>query len=83
MAKAIGIGIPAFDPDARDECREANRAQGAPRCIGFSARRPDETVRAEILTVVHGTALQAAIEAGDLAEQHHHAQHRALALELE
>lgn len=33
--------------------------------------------------MVHGSALQAAIEAGDLAEQHHHAQHRALALELE
>ncbi len=38
---------------------------------------------AEILTVVQGSALQAAIEAGDLAEQHHHDQHRALALELE
>jgi len=52
---------------------------GAPRCISFSARRPDETVRAEILAVVHGTALLTAIEAGDLAEQQHHAQHRALA----
>jgi hypothetical protein len=39
-------------------------------------------VRAEILAVVQGSALAAAIEAGDLAEQHHHAQHRALALEL-
>jgi len=68
---------------ARYECREANRAQGAPRCIGFSARRPDETVRAAILTVVQGSALAAAIEAGDLAEQQHHDQHRALALELE
>ena len=55
---------------ARYECRAANRAQGAPRCIGFSARRPDETVRAGILAVVQGSALQAAIEAGDLAEQH-------------
>jgi DNA invertase Pin-like site-specific DNA recombinase len=68
---------------ARYECREANRAQGAPRCIGFSARRPDETVGAEILAVVQGSALQAAIEAGDLAEQQRHDQHRALALELE
>jgi DNA invertase Pin-like site-specific DNA recombinase len=68
---------------ARYECREANRAQGAPRCIGFSARRPDETVRAEILAVVQGSALQAAIAAGDLVEQHRHDQHRALALELE
>jgi len=68
---------------ARYECREANRAQGAPRCIGFSARRPDETVSAAILTVVQGSALAAAIEAGDLAEQQHHDQHRALALELE
>ena len=68
---------------ARYECRQANRAEAAPRCIGFSARRPDETVSAEILTVVQGSALQAAIEAGDLAEQHHHDQHRALALELE
>jgi DNA invertase Pin-like site-specific DNA recombinase len=68
---------------ARYECRQANRAEAAPRCIGFGARRPDETVSAEILTVVHGSALAAAIEAGDLAEQDHHAQHRALALELE
>jgi DNA invertase Pin-like site-specific DNA recombinase len=68
---------------ARYECRQANRAEAAPRCIGFSARRPDEAVSAEILGVVQGRALAAAIEAGDLAEQHHHAQHRALALELE
>ncbi len=68
---------------ARYECREANRAQGAPRCIGFSARRPDETVSAEILAVVQGRALQAAIEAGDLMEQQRHDRHRALALELE
>jgi len=68
---------------ARYECRQANRAEAAPRCIGFSARRPDETVSAEILAVAQGSALAAAIEAGDLAEQHHHDQHRALALELE
>ncbi|MDO8475502.1 MAG: recombinase family protein, partial [Candidatus Rokubacteria bacterium] len=68
---------------ARYECRQANRAEAASRCIGFGARRPDETVSAEILTVAHGSALAAAIEAGDLAEQDHHAQHRALALELE
>jgi hypothetical protein len=68
---------------ARYQCRQANRAQAAPRCIGFSARRPDETVSAAILTVVQGRALQAAIEAGDLAEQHDADQHRALALELE
>ena len=68
---------------ARYECREANRAQAAPRCLGFSARRPDEAVSAAILTVVQGQALQAAIEAGDLAEQHANDQHRALALELE
>jgi DNA invertase Pin-like site-specific DNA recombinase len=52
---------------ARYECRQANRAEAAPRCIGFSARRPDETVSAEILAVAQGSALQAAIEAGDLA----------------
>jgi len=69
--------------DARYECREANRAQGAPRCIGFSARRPDETVRAEILAVVQGRALQAAIAAGDIVEPQRHDQHRALAMELE
>jgi DNA invertase Pin-like site-specific DNA recombinase len=68
---------------ARYECRQANRAEAAPRCIAFSARRPDETVTAEILTVVQGSALAAAIEAGDLAEQQYHDQHRALALELE
>ena len=68
---------------ARYQCRQANRAQAAPRCLGFSARRPDETVSAAILTVVQGQALQAAIEAGDLAEQHDDDQHRALALELE
>ena len=38
---------------------------------------------AAILTVAQGQALQAAIEAGDLAEQHDDDQHRALALELE
>ena len=68
---------------ARYECRQANRAHAAPRCIGFSARRPDETVTAEILAVVQGRALAAAIEAGDLATQHVQDQHRALALELE
>jgi DNA invertase Pin-like site-specific DNA recombinase len=68
---------------ARYECRQANRAHAAPRCIGFSARRPDEAVSAEILTVAQGSALAAAIEAGNLAEQQHHDQHRALALELE
>jgi len=68
---------------ARYECRAANRAEGAPRCIGFSARRPDEAVSAEILAVVQGSALAAAIKAGDLTEQQQHDQHRALALELE
>jgi hypothetical protein len=68
---------------ARYQCRATARAYGAPRCLGFGARRPDETVSAAILTVVQGRALQAAIEAGDLAEQHDADQHRALALELE
>ena len=68
---------------ARYECRQANRAHAAPRCIGFSARRPDETVTAEILAVVQGSALAAAIEAGDLATQQVQDQHHALALELE
>lgn len=68
---------------ARYQCREGNRTQAAPRCIGFGTRRPDETVSAAILTVVQGQALQAAIEAGDLAEQQEADQHRALALELE
>jgi DNA invertase Pin-like site-specific DNA recombinase len=68
---------------ARYQCREGNRTQAAPRCIGFGTRRPDETVSAGILTVVQGQALQAAIEAGDLAEQQDADQHRALALELE
>jgi hypothetical protein len=67
---------------ARYQCREGNRTQAAPRCIGFGTRRPDETVSAAILTVVQGQALQAAIEAGDLAEQQDVDQHRALALEL-
>jgi len=68
---------------ARDECRATARAYGAPRCIGFSARRPDETVGAEILAAVQGRALQAAIEAGDLADRQRQDQDRALALELE
>ncbi len=68
---------------ARYECRQANRAEAAPRCIGFSARRPDETIGAEILAVVQGSALVAAIEAGDLAAQQRRDQDRALALELE
>jgi DNA invertase Pin-like site-specific DNA recombinase len=68
---------------ARYECRQANRAQAAPRCIGFGARRPDETVSAAILTVAQGHALAAAIEAGDLVERSQQERHRALALELE
>jgi DNA invertase Pin-like site-specific DNA recombinase len=68
---------------ARYQCREANRTQAAPRCLGFGARRPDETVSAALLRVVQGQALQAAIEAGELAEQHDADPHRALALELE
>ena len=67
---------------ARYECREANRAEAAPRCIAFSARRPDAAISAAILAVAQGSALAAALEAGDLVEQQQHAQHRALALEL-
>jgi Recombinase zinc beta ribbon domain len=59
------------------ECRKANHAEAAPRCIGFSARRPDDTVGAEIFAVVQGSALSAAIEAGDLAQQQRHDQDRA------
>jgi hypothetical protein len=40
-------------------------------------------VSAEILTVGQGSALAAAIEAGNLAERQHHDEHRALALELD
>ena len=65
------------------ECREANRAEAAPRCIRFSARRPEEAISAAILAVVQGSALAAALEAGHLVEQQQHEQHRALSLELE
>ena len=47
------------------------------------ATETPDVVLQELLAVAQGSALQAAIEAGDLAEQHHHDQHRALALELE
>lgn len=60
-----------------------NKARAAPRCIGFTARRIDEAVRAAVVNAVQGQALQAAIEAAAMVEEQVEQQRSAVALELE
>lgn len=69
--------------EGRYECRQMNKARAAPRCIGFTAQRIDEAVRAAVVNAVQNQALQAAIEAAAMVEEQVEQQRSAVALELE
>jgi DNA invertase Pin-like site-specific DNA recombinase len=64
-------------------CNVGERNHGADRCLSFGGLRPDEAVSAEILRVVEGHAVEAALRASDLAMEQQEQQRNALCLELE
>jgi len=68
--------------DGRYECRQLNKARAAPRCIGFTARRIDEAIRAALVDAVQGQALQAAIDAAAMVKEQVEQQRSAVALEF-
>jgi DNA invertase Pin-like site-specific DNA recombinase len=69
--------------DGRYECRQMNKANAAPRCIGFMARRIDAAVREQVLSAVQGPALKAAIDAVATAAQQEARERDAVKLELQ
>ena len=69
--------------DGRYECRQMYKVHAAPRCIGFTARRIDAAIRDQIIDVVRGPALEAAVDAVARLEQRSAQEHQALKLELE
>jgi DNA invertase Pin-like site-specific DNA recombinase len=69
--------------DGRYECRQMHKARAAPRCIGFTARRIDAAVRDQIIDVVQGPALEAAVDAATRLAERSTQECRALSLELE
>jgi DNA invertase Pin-like site-specific DNA recombinase len=68
--------------DGRYECRQMHKARAAPRCIGFTARRIDAAIRDQIIEVVQGPALAAAVDAVTMLQERSTQQCRALNLEL-
>ena len=67
----------------RYECRGAKGHIGLSRCLFFSGMRVDQVVGREILRVVEGPAIEAALEAAARVEQQDQARERAIGLELE
>lgn len=67
----------------RYECRNANRAHAAPRCISFGGLKVDEAVAAEILRAVQPHALDVAITASERVSQQNQERRDSLLLELE
>ena len=67
----------------RYECRSANRAHAAPRCIGFGSKKPDEAIAAEILRVVQPHGIEVALAAARNATEAHDRQRTAIEFELE
>lgn len=67
----------------RYECRNANRAFAAPRCIAFGSKKPDQTVAAEIVRVVQPHGVEVALAAAERAAEVQHEQRAAIELELE
>lgn len=67
----------------RYQCRQGNLAFGFPKCISVSAARPDDIVAAELMRVVEPLAIEAAMNAIDLAQRQAAERTRALELELQ
>lgn len=67
----------------RYQCRGAHMKQGTPRCITFSGLRVERAVAGEVLRVIGGNAVEAAVEAAEAMRQQVHQQRRAVELELE
>jgi DNA invertase Pin-like site-specific DNA recombinase len=67
----------------RYQCRGAHMNQGAPRCITFSGLGVERAVAREVLRVIGGNAVEAAVEAAERIRQQWGAQRRAVELELE
>jgi hypothetical protein len=67
----------------RYHCRGAHINHGAAWCISFGGLRPDQAIAAEILRVVEGNAVDAAVEAATRIAEQRRQQRQALALELE
>jgi len=64
-------------------CNGGSRNHGADRCISFGGLRPDEAVSAEILHVVDGHAVEAALKADEIAKQKRDEKSKMVLLELE
>jgi DNA invertase Pin-like site-specific DNA recombinase len=67
----------------RYRCRGAHLRTGEPRCITFSGLRVERAVAGEVLRVIGGNAVEAAVEAAETMRRHFQEQRRAVELELE
>jgi DNA invertase Pin-like site-specific DNA recombinase len=67
----------------RYECRMANKAHGAPRCISFGGLKVDDAITKELIQVVQPHSVEVAIAASKHTSQAHEEHRTALKLELE
>ena len=67
----------------RYQCRGAHMNQGEPRCITFSGLGVERAVAREVLRVIGGNAVEAAVEAAEKMRQQWGEQRRAVELEVE
>ncbi|HKD09593.1 MAG TPA: recombinase family protein [Bryobacteraceae bacterium] len=67
----------------RYHCRGAHINHGEGWCISFGGLKPDREVAAEILKVVEGNAIQAALEVAARISEQQQERHRVLSLELD
>jgi len=67
----------------RYQCRGAHMNQGEPRCITFSGLGVERAVAREVLRVIGGNAVEAAVEAAEKMRQQLGEQRRAVELEVE
>ena len=82
--RMLHVGYTGIDSAVgRYFCRGAHLNHGTGRCISFGALRPDRMVGAEILTVLEGSAVEAALQAADRLAEQHADQRKVLETELE
>ena len=67
----------------RYHCRGAQINHGTDWCISFGGLKPDRAVAAEILKVVEGNAIEAALEIAARVAEQQRQRHQTLSLELE
>ena len=67
----------------RYQCRGAHINHGESWCISFGGLRPDEAVSREVLRVISGNAVEAALEAAEKIREQQQTQRRVLELEAE